>query len=106
MSCGEGGLNQFLSATVPALNGDGVALDVSGLKACKTIYLSGSFAGRYTILGTHDDSRYVPLCSFDGGEGPQTIRRDISATIKSIKVRRAANSTVVINIAGQETCAC
>ncbi len=106
MSCGSGGLNTYLSPVVPPGNGDGAALDVSALQACKTIYLSGSFTGRYTIIGSHDDVRFVPICSFDGGEGPQTIRRDIQATLKSVKVRRAANSTVVINIAGQAVCAC
>jgi hypothetical protein len=105
MSC-VGGLNQFLSPAVPVNNGDGAALDVSGLVAKKTIYLSGEFAGSYVILGTHDDVRYVPIAAFQGGQGPQTIRRDIDATIKSLKVRRNADRTVVINVAAQATCAC
>lgn len=105
MSC-AGGLNQFLSPTVPAINGDGPALDVSGLMSKKTIYLSGEFSGSYVILGTHDDVRYVPIASFQGGQGPQTIRRDIEATIKSLKVRRNADRTVVVNVAAQATCPC
>jgi hypothetical protein len=104
MSCG--GLNQFLSLTVPPGNGDGPSLDVSGLVAQKTLYLAGTFGGTYVILGSHDDVNFVPIAMFDGGEGPQTIRRDVKFTLKTIRVRRQANKTVVINVAGQATCAC
>ena len=105
MSC-CGGLNQFLTPTVPSSNIDGPPLDVSGLTAGKTIYLSGEYIGRYVILGSHDGTLYVPVASFEGGAGPQTIRRDINATLASIKIRRSANKSVVINVAGQSTCAC
>lgn len=104
MSCG--GLNIFDNVPVPVGNGDGAPIDVSGMIAAKTIYLSGTYSGRYVILGTHDNIRYVPILSFDGGEGPQTIRRDIEFTLKSIKVRRQADKTVVINVASQATCPC
>lgn len=104
MSCG--GLNQFLTLTVPGGNGDGPSLDVSGLVADKTLYLAGSFVGTYVILGSHDDANFVPIASFTGGEGPQTIRRDIKLTLKTIKVRRNATKSVAINVAGQSTCAC
>jgi len=118
MSC-MAGLNQFLSVNVPAINGEGLVLDVSGLVARKTFYLSGPFDGKYIIMGTHDDVHYVPILSFDGSEipkpnesfapapaGPFTIRRDVEATLKSIKVQRAANKTVNISLASQATCAC
>lgn len=110
MSCD--GLNQFLVANVPATNGEGAALDVSGLVAKKTIYLSGVFQGEYVIIGSHDNVLYVPILSFTGEEaffgtsGPQTIRKDIELTLKSIKVRRAANKSVNIAIGGQAICVC
>lgn len=110
MSCG--GLNQFLTADVPAVNGFGANLDVSGLVAKKTIYLSGVFEGDYIIQGSHDDVRFVPIAKFTGQEalfhtsGPQTVRQDIDLSIKTIRVQRAANRTVNIAIAGQQTCPC
>jgi hypothetical protein len=111
MSC-VGGLNQFLTANVPISNGDGTNLDVSSLVAKKTIFLSGTFEGEYVILGTHDDANFVPIASFNGQEalfgtsGPQTLRRDIDLTLKSIKVRRQANKTVNVAVAAQTVCTC
>lgn len=104
MSCG--GVNQFLSVPVPVVNEDGPILDVSGLVAEKTIYLAGQFSGQYVILGSHDDVKFVPILKFDGGQGPQPVRRDIMMTLKSIRVRRGANQNVAINIASQATCNC
>jgi len=112
MSC-LAGLNDFLTADVPAVNGGvGADLDVSSLVAKKTIYLSGIFNGRYTILGSHDDVRFVPIAMFEGDaarfgtSGPQTVKKEIELTIKTVKVSRAADRTVNISIAGQQTCAC
>ena len=104
MSCG--GLNQFLTPNVPGFNGDGAPLDTSTLTAAKTVYLSGKFLGRYTILGSHNGVNYVPIVSFDGGGGPQEIKQDIEATLSSMVVRRNANQTVVINITAQKVCSC
>lgn len=100
------GLNIFSPVPVPLINGDGVALDVSGMVAHKTFYLSGTYTGRYVILGSHDNIKYVPILSFDGGEGPQTIRRDIDLTLASIMVRRQADKTVTVSVASQATCPC
>ena len=100
------GLNIFDVVPVPLINGDGPALDVSGMVADKTFYLSGTYTGRYVIMGSHDNVRYVPILQFDGGEGPQTIRRDIDYTLASIKVRRQADKTVTVSVASQATCPC
>lgn len=113
MSCG-GGLNQFLTLPIPAGNGEGALLDVSGVAACKTFFFSGDFEGEYVVLGSHNDVNFVPILKIEGARGqqfgqspgPQTIRRDIKLTLKSIKVRRAANRTINAAVAGQETCAC
>jgi hypothetical protein len=105
MSCG--GLNQFLTFSVPGTNAsDGAPLDVSGLVAAKTIFLAGTYIGNYIILGSHDGVNYVPVLQFSGGEGPQAIRRDIKATLRFMKVHRNANKGVVINLAAQSTCTC
>lgn len=104
MSCG--GLNQFLNMVVPGGNGDGPSLDVSGLVAGKTLYLAGDFNGTYTIIGSQDDVEFVPIVSFQGGQGPQSIRSDIMATLLTLRVRRQADRSVTVNVAGQATCAC
>jgi hypothetical protein len=111
MSC-VGGLNQFLTANVPISNGEGADLDVSTLVGKKTIFLSGAFDGEYVVLGSHDDANFVPIASFSGQEtafgtsGPQTLRRDVDLTLKTIKVRRAASKTVNVAVAAQTVCTC
>jgi hypothetical protein len=105
MSC-CGGANQFLVPTVPAGNGDGPALDVSGLIADKAFYCAGDYNGTYTILGSLDNSSYVPIVSFTGGLGPRSVRVDKKITLRSIKVRRQADQAAIITLAGQSTVAC
>ena len=101
-----GGLNQFIALPVPAQNGDGSVVDVSLLKAAKAIYFASDFVGLYAILGSHDDAHFVSIAWFTGGEGPKTIKRNVIATLKSIKVHRNADRPVAINIAAQRTCSC
>jgi len=101
-----GGLNQYVNVPTPPGNGDGPVLSVSDLVAGKTFFLSGEFVGLFTILGTHDDVRYTPILFFQGGQGSQSIRRDVFATLKSIKVRRNADRDVTINLAAQKVCIC
>lgn len=112
MSCG-GGLNQIITIPVPAFNGEGPTVDVSGLTARKTFFFSPDFEGEYVILGSHDDVIFVPLLKIEGsrrtaglGPGPQPIRRDVVFTVKTIKVRRSANKTIDAAVMSQETCAC
>lgn len=111
MSC-LAGLNNFVTIPVPALNGDGILADVSGLVAEKTIYLSGVFDGEYTLLGSHDDAIFIPIAKFVGDSnrfrtsGPYTLRQDVKATLKSLRVRRAANNSVNIVVAAQAICPC
>lgn len=105
MGCRRG-LSTILTLPVPPFSGDGAIVDVSAVIGEKTIYLAGEFSGLYTIMGSHDDVRFVPLVEFNGGQGPQPIRRDIKLTLKSMKVRRNADRAVTVNIASQETCTC
>lgn len=100
------GLNTYLALTVPAFNGDGPVLDVSALSAPKSIYLSGEFEGTYSVLGSHDGAEFVPIVTFTGGEGPQTLRHDVVATLRSMRVARNANRKVSIAVAGQAVAPC
>ncbi len=110
MSCD--GVNDFVTATVPAVNGVGPIADVSALTAKKTIYMSGPFQGEYVILGSHDDGIFVPVAQFEGQEarfgtsGPYTVKREIELTLKSIRIQRGANKAVNIVIAAQQVCPC
>ncbi len=112
MSCG--GLNRSFTIPVPASNGEGPILDISILSESKTFFFSGDFDGEYVILGSHNDVNFVPILKIEGARGqqagqspgPQTVRREIDLTLKSIKVRRAANRTINSAVIGQETCAC
>jgi hypothetical protein len=106
MSC-CGGLNNSAILPAPASDGDGGIINTSGLTAQKAIYLSGDFSGRYTILGSHDNLRFVPLFTFTG-TGPQSVKQDIDATLLSMRVRRQAVGAVlpVITIVAQNVCPC
>lgn len=101
-----GGSNTFIPAPAPATNIDGVIVPTSGIGAKKTIFLAGAFNGKYDILGSHDDVNFVPVASFSGGGEPQSVRKDVDATLKSMRVRRSADATVTVVIAGQATCPC
>jgi hypothetical protein len=90
------------------MNGDGTFVSVANLAAKKTIFLAGTFNGRYVILGSHDDVNFVPLegATFTGGGQPQSLRKDVDATLKSVRVRRQADALVTVVIGGQATCDC
>jgi len=103
-----GGLNTFSTLDVPVANpAEGAILDTSGVVAEKTVYISGSWSGSFEVLGSHN-GRFVPILKFesDGRGGPQTIRRDIKLTLKSMRVRRNAIGNVNLMIAAQAICAC
>lgn len=110
MSCS--GPNIFAAVPVPPTNIDGPIFSVATLTAKKTFYLAGSFEGEYVILGSHDDAEFVPIAQFEGQElrfgtsGPQTVRRDVIMTLKSIRIRRLSNKPVNISVASQQICPC
>lgn len=103
------GLNQI--STLPANiadKSDGSAVDVSGLQAKKTIEISGSYSGSYSVLGSHDGLLYFPVATFDSGSGVQTIRRTLEVTARFMKVRREAaqSGLVTVKIAAKATVDC
>jgi hypothetical protein len=110
MSCG--GLNTFVAVPVPAVNGDGPILSVTGLVAKKTFFFSGPFEGEYVVLGSHNDVNFVPIAQIEGQEavfgtsGPQTIQRKVELTLKSIRIRRLSNKPINIAVSAQAICLC
>jgi len=104
------GLNTFITLPVPAFNGDGIIVDVSGVTAEKTIYLAGQYLGEYIILGSQDDVRFVAIARFESNGnskgGPQTVKRDVMASLKSMRVRRSADQSVNVSVASEAICPC
>lgn len=111
MSCSacDGGLNQIVNLPVPASdNTDGAAVDVSGLVGEKSVEISGTYAGSYVVLGSHDGNRYVPVLSFNSGSGEQAFKQTMNVVLRFMRVRRRAQniSNISVNIGSRATCAC
>ncbi len=101
------GANTIIQLPAPAVSGaEGAVTATDTLGAKKTIFLAGAFNGRYDILGSHDDINFVPVASFSGGGEPQSVRKDVDATLKSMRVRRQANALATIFVAAQAVCPC
>jgi hypothetical protein len=104
--CGE---NTIINLPVPpADKGNGVAVDASGLQAKKTIELSGSYRGSYSIMGSHDGSLFFPVANFDSGAGAQSVRRTVEVVVSLLMVHREAPSSdlVTVNVAGRAPIIC
>ena len=99
------GLNQIATLNVPTSNGEGTASDLSTMAADKTIELSGTYVGRFVILGSHDGTLYVPLAILDSGGGAQAFKQVVRITTRYLKVLRKTSSggTVVISVAAETT---
>jgi hypothetical protein len=103
------GLNTILN--LPANIADksnGAAVDVSGLQATKTVEISGTYSGTYSILASHDGNLYFPVAYFNSGSGKQTVRRTLEVAASFMKVHREApqSGLVTVNIAARSTVAC
>jgi len=109
-SCG-GGLNQVVSLPVPGSDQqDGEPVDVSGLVACKSIEISGTYEGTYVIMGSHDGVNFVPVTFFSSGAGAQAWKQTTRVTLRSMRVRRRAQNfpgqTIAVSIGSQAVCTC
>lgn len=84
-------LNQIVSLPTPS-SGLGPATDVSTLTDDKSFEISGNYAGRIVIFGSHDGSTYVPLLIFDSGAGAQAYKQSLSVVTRFLKVFRNTSS--------------
>jgi hypothetical protein len=92
--------NQIITLTVPGLDqSDGPATNVSTFVGNKTVEISGSYVGSYTVLGSHDGLVFVPLLVFDSGSGVQSVRLTTNVVVKFMKVRRKAQNLTAVTIA-------
>jgi len=108
-TCTAGGENQILALPVPGIdNTEAAAVNVSDLIGCKTIELSGTYDGRYVVLGSHDGTHYSPVLTFDSGSGVQSARQTCNVILQFMKVRRRATnlSAIAMSIGSQVTCSC
>jgi len=74
-----------VSVAVPT-TGEGTVVDTSSLVGEKTVVLSGTFSGIYELLGSHNDSIFVPVLQFDSG-GVEGIRLTVPGSFKSMRLR-------------------
>lgn len=85
---------------VPGSNSEGDSTDVSDMFGLKTVEVSGTYSGAYIILGSHDNSLFVPVLAFDSGAGEQAFRQTTDVTCKFFKVRNRASVSSVVIAAG------
>jgi hypothetical protein len=91
----------IVPVTVPP-SGDGPAADVSALVGPKTVTLTGSFRGSYTLLASHDGVLFVPVLLFDSdgpGESIQLTRPDAYAFVR-LRSDSVAPSGVTCQVSG------
>jgi len=104
------GLNTFVALTVPAADGFGAAVTVSGLTEDKELYINSDdgFDGEFTILGTHNGTGFTPLKVIRGQAGVAVkVSLPLKGTYQQLRIfRRAFGTSPTMGIAGQATCAC
>jgi hypothetical protein len=89
-----------VNVTVP-VSGDGPLVSIANLIGDKTVELSGTFQGRYVLLGSQNDVDFVPVAIFDAS-GDESIKQSLPMALKSVKVRSAARNpvSVTMNVSG------
>ena len=90
-----------VNVVVPS-TGDGPIADISGLVGAKTVQLSGTFRGRYVLLGSQDGSHFVPVANFDSN-GAESIELTLKLALSAVRVRSEAlqPNNVTVNVSGE-----
>ena len=90
----------IVNVVVP-VSGDGPIASVANLIGKKTVELSGTFKGRYILLGTQNDVDFVPVAIFDAN-GEESIRIAVALALSSVRVRSQAQApfNVTMNVSG------
>lgn len=91
---------QIVNVTVP-ISGDGPSANIANLTGTKTVELSGHFQGRYILLGSQNNIKYVPVAIFDSN-GVESIKITLDIALSSVRVRSEALSPVdvTVNVSG------
>jgi hypothetical protein len=85
-----------VNVIVPA-SGDGPIADISTLVGKKTVELTGTFTGRYVILGSLNDVNFVPILEFEA-RGEESIELSLPIAIKSVRVRAQVTSSSGVSV--------
>jgi hypothetical protein len=90
----------IVNVVVP-VSGDGPIASVANLIGKKTVELSGTFKGRYILLGTQNDADFVPVAIFDAN-GEESIKIAVALALSSVRVRSQAQApfNVTMNVSG------
>src|ERR1700690_3502170 len=90
----------IVNVPVPT-SGDGPIVSVADLVGEKTIELSGTFEGKYVVLGTQNGSTFVPVALFDS-DGKEDMKQTLPIALLAVKVRCLADNAVgvAVNVSG------
>ena len=91
----------IIPVVVP-VSGDGPIADVSSLVGTKTVTLTGTFLGTYTLLASHDNQTFAPVLTFDSN-GLESINTIIADAYASMRLRAHASNpkNVSVTVAGE-----
>ena len=91
----------IIPVTVPT-NGDGPAADVSSLVGPKTVTLTGTFGGTYTLLASHDGATFAPVLTFDSA-GLESVKMTLDDAYASVRLRAHSSrpNNVSVTVAGE-----
>jgi hypothetical protein len=81
--------------------GDGPIVSIANLIGEKTVELTGTFKGRYILLGTQNGSTFVPVAMFDSN-GKESFKQTLPLALIAVRVRSHATLAigVELNISG------
>ena len=90
----------IVNVPVPT-SGDGPIVSVADLVGEKTVELSGTFRGKYLILGTQNGAMFVPVALFDS-DGKEDLKQTLPLAMLAVKVRSLADEAVgvAVNVSG------
>jgi hypothetical protein len=86
----------IINVPVPA-TGDGPIVNLATLVGEKTVELSGTFKGKYILLGTQNGSAFVPVAMFDS-DGKEDMKQTLPLALIAVKVRALADLAVGVNV--------
>jgi hypothetical protein len=83
---------------IPVPNvGDGPIVSIANLVGEKTVELSGTFKGRYILLGTQNGSKFVPVATFDSN-GRESFKQTLPLALIAVRVRSQATNSVGVSL--------
>jgi len=90
----------IVNVVVPS-SGDGPIANIANLVGKKTVELSGTFRGKYILLGTQNGLNFVPVAIFDSN-GVEAIKQTLELALSAVRLRCEATnpSNVTMNVSG------